>query len=132
VPLCKAPLRIVLKRFGQNSTQVCLEWAHLVPQLPLAREAGENRHQQNLTQMLDLMVLMISLTENGLLTQEDWHNRCDIVARQGLVASPKYLLGESLYLPSDPPAQKARGVADRESRLDPVPSLLLWACLYVY
>ena len=47
--------------------------------------------------------------------------------RQGLVASPKYLLGESLYLPSDPPAQKARGVADRESRLDPVPSLLLWA-----
>jgi hypothetical protein len=76
--------------------------------------------------MVNLMVLMVSSREKRLVAHEDWHNRCDTLARQGLVASPKYLLGESLYLPSDPPAQKARGVADRESRLDPVPSLLLW------
>jgi hypothetical protein len=46
-------------------------------------------------------------------------------ARGGLVASPKLLRGESLLPPIRPSRTKARGVADCESRLYPVPSLLL-------
>src|SRR5438105_395345 len=56
-----------------------------------------------------------------------WHAHCLYIAAQGsLVASPKGFLekAQAFFLPSDPPAQGARGMADCESRPHPVPPLL--------
>jgi len=51
----------------------------------------------------------------------DWHIACKPLYTWGLVASPKHPQGESLILPSTLPLKAARGMADSESRLSPVP-----------
>jgi len=62
-------------------------------------------------------------SENSLIL---WHMRCKEYFPAGFGSESQTLpRRKPFFLPSDPPAQRARDMADCESRPNPVPTLLL-------